>query len=136
MAEHPAVVVHDLSHAPAALRAARDAGRTVTLLSAEGASAHVGPGWFAELIDAARAEVPDAAFDAYLDCADRPGDVLAALRRGVPGVIFTGRADVADRLAALAEAHGTPFLRARPEALDLLDRPEPAAAVRAHLVRA
>jgi acyl-CoA reductase-like NAD-dependent aldehyde dehydrogenase len=105
----------------------------VTLLSAEAASAHAGPGWFAELIAAARAEVPDAAFDAYLDCADRPGDALAAFRRGVPGAIFTGRADVADKLADLAAAHGIPLLRARPAGLDLLDRPSPEAAVRAHL---
>lgn len=136
MPQPPAVVVHDLAQAVAALRAAAAAERPIALLSAEAAGGHAGPGWFVELIAAARAEVPEARFDAYLDCADRPGEVLAALRRGVPGAIFTGRADVADKLAALAAAHDVAFLRARPAALDLLDTPEPEAAVRRHLAGA
>lgn len=129
----PAVTVHSLDQAQLTARIAAELGRPVTLLSAEGAAAYVGPAWFAEVVAAARRQTPEATVAAYLDCGARPGDALAAFRAGAPGVIFTGRAEIADKLAALAEAHGLPFLKARPAALDLLDRPEPEAAVRAHL---
>ncbi|MFO1046841.1 MAG: hypothetical protein U1E52_02925 [Geminicoccaceae bacterium] len=41
-----------------------------------------------------------------LDCADDAGLVMAALREGLRDILFVGRADVADRLAAMAAAHG------------------------------
>jgi hypothetical protein len=89
-------------------------------LSAPNAGIYAGPGWFKALIDAARAAVPtaDAAF--LLDCGDDAGAAQGALRAGIETVIFTGRADVAERLAAIAEAKGVRLLTARPGAsLDL-----------------
>ena len=133
MSHAPAVTIHSLEQAQLAARIAAELGRPVTLLSATGAAAYVGPGWFAGVVAAARTDSPEAGIAAYLDCGDRSGDALAAFRADTPGVVFTGRADVADKLAALAEAHGVAFLRARPDALDLLDRDDPGSAVRAHL---
>lgn len=129
------IVVHDVAHARAALAAAAGRGVRVTLLSAPGAAAYAGPAWFREVVGAARAAHPQAEAAALLDCGARPGDVLAALRAGVEGVVFTGRADVADKLAALADAHGAAFHRARPPAHDLLDAGDPAAACRRWLAR-
>ncbi len=127
------ITVHRLDHARASLRAAAQAEIRVTLLSAPGAAAYAGPGWFVQLLaqisDAERAALAQA----YLDCGPRPGDVLAAYRAGVPGVIFTGRPDVADKLRALAEAHGAAFRTGRPQALDLLDARDPERAVAAYL---
>jgi hypothetical protein len=55
-----------------------------------------------------------------LDCGDRPGAALAAIRATVEGVIFSGRADVARRLADIARQHGARFVAERPAgALDL-----------------
>lgn len=132
MPEPACITVHSLAHAEAALGAAKEAGARVTLLSAPGAGAYVGPGWFGQLLNQL-SDGPDARAGAYLDCGPRPGDVLAALRAGVPGVIFTGRGDVADKLRALADAHGAAFRTDRPAALDLLDAPEPHTAVAAYL---
>lgn len=129
------VVVHSLVHARAALAAAREQGRTVILLSAREAAAAVGPGWFREMLREAWADIGPAAAIAFLDCGARPGDALAALRAGVEGVIFTGRADVADKLAAMAAARGVTFRRERPvAALDLLECADPLAACRRVLV--
>ena len=94
--------------------AARGADRPVILVSAADAGIYAGPGWLAALIAAAREAVPNARFSALLDCSDRPGAVLAAIRAQVEGVIFTGHSDVANRLADIARQHGVGFVTERP----------------------
>jgi hypothetical protein len=113
----PAFVIHGLGHAVAALAAAADAGRPIILLSAPHAGGYAGPGWFRELVAAAREAVPRAQCAALLDCGDEAGSVLAALRAGVEGVVFTGRGDVARRLTDIAARHGACLLTARPATL-------------------
>jgi hypothetical protein len=130
-----AVVVHSLEHARAAVAAAASLGVPVTLVSAPGAAAYVGAPWFREVVAAARAEHPEAAVDCILDCGARAGDVMAALRAGIPAVRFTGRKDVAAKLAAIAEGSGARLVTRRPRALDLLDEADPEAACRAWLAR-
>ena len=104
------------------MTAAAKAGRPVILASAPGAGSYVGPGWFREVIVAARASVPAAHFSALLDCGDDVGAALAAIRSEVEGIVFTGRADVARRLAEIADQHGVRFVAGRPSAsLDLGD---------------
>jgi hypothetical protein len=113
-------VVHSLVHAVAALSAAAEAGRPVVLLSAPDAGIYAGPGWFKALVDLAREAAPTARFSAILDCGDDAGAAQGAIRAGIEAVIFTGRADVAERLAGIAEASGARLLAARPPAvLDL-----------------
>jgi DNA-binding NarL/FixJ family response regulator len=129
-----AFTIHSAAEARAALAAAAEAGVAVTLVSAAGAGAYVGPAWFREVVEAARREHPDALAAALLDCGARAGDVLAAFRAGVPGVIFTGGGEVADKLAALARAHGAAFHTTRPPAHDLLDRSDPLAVCRQWLM--
>lgn len=90
------------------------------LASAPGAGSYVGPGWFREVIAAAREAVPGARFSALLDCGDDVGGTLAAIRSEIEGVVFTGRADVARRLADIARQHSVLLLTDRPRAaLDL-----------------
>jgi hypothetical protein len=118
----PVIVVHSLIQAVAALRAALKAGRPVVLAGPPGAGSYVGPGWFGALVAAAREAVPDAHFSTLLDCGDDVGAALAAIRSEIEGLVFTGRADVARRLADIAHQHGVQFVRDRPiHALDLGD---------------
>jgi acyl-CoA reductase-like NAD-dependent aldehyde dehydrogenase len=120
--EAPVIVVHSLAHAIAALKAAVRAGRPVVLASAPGAASYVGPGWFRELVAAAREAVPEAGCSSLLDCGDNRGATLAAIRSEVEGVVFTGRADVARHLADIASQHRVRFVTKRPvPALDLGD---------------
>ena len=82
----------------------------------------MGPGWFKALVAAARDAVPDARCSSLLDCGDNVGAALAAIRAEVEGVIFTGRPDVARRLADIARQHGVRFETKRPaEVLDLAE---------------
>ena len=94
----------------------------MVLASAPGAGSYVGPGWFGALVEAARETVPEARFFALLDCADDVGAALAAIRSEIEGVVFTGRADVASRLAEIASQHRVRLIIDRlPVALDLRD---------------
>src|SRR5947208_1746106 len=73
-------------------------------------------------VAAARAAVPAAQSAALLDCGDDAGAAQAAIRTGIEGIVFTGRADVAERLADIARQRGARLLTARPaSALDLGD---------------
>ena len=92
------------------------------LATPPGGGSYVGPGWFREVVAAARETVPAARFSALLDCGDNVGTALAAIRSEVDGVVFTGRADVAIRLAEIARQHGVNFVTERPgAAVDLGD---------------
>lgn len=113
----PAIVVHSLTHAVAALEAAAAAHRDIALLSAPGAGIYAGAGWWQALVEAARAAVPGAKFAAVLDCGGDAGAAQAAFRAGVEAMIFTGRADVAARLAGIAQQAGIGLLTARPHPL-------------------
>jgi hypothetical protein len=113
----PIIIIHSLAQAIAALRAALKADRQLVLTSAPGAGSYVGPAWFGALVVAAREAVPDAHFSILLDCGDDVGAALAAIRSEIEGVVFTGRADVARRLADIAHQHGVRFVTDRPAAL-------------------
>ncbi|HZK91504.1 MAG TPA: hypothetical protein VFC56_15265 [Stellaceae bacterium] len=118
--QDPVFVVHSLAHAVAALTAAVGAGRPIILVSAPDAGIYAGSGWFKALVGAAREAVPHAEFTAILDCGDDAGAAQGAIRAGVDEVIYTGRADVAERLAAIAVAGGHRLSTQRPvAALDL-----------------
>jgi len=116
----PVIIVHSLGHAIGALKAGARTGCSIILLSAREAGVYAGPGWFKALLEAAREAVPDACFSAILDCGDQAGAALAAIRAQIERVIFTGRTDVASRLADIARQHGVRLETARPAAaLDL-----------------
>lgn len=117
-----AIIVHNLDHARAALAAAQDLGVPVTLATAPGASAYLGPAWLLQIAALARAEFPEVVCDLLLDCGERAGDVMAALREGVPCVVYDGPETAARKLEAIAEGHGAELVRNPPEALDLLHR--------------
>jgi hypothetical protein len=118
----PVIIVHSLTQAIAALTAAAAAGRPIVLGSAPDAAGYVGPAWFSALTTAAGRAVPEARFSALLDCGNNVGAALAAIRAEVDGIVFTGRHDVAGRLADIARQHGVRFETSRPlHALDLRD---------------
>jgi hypothetical protein len=114
------IIIHSLSQATAVLTVSARAGRPVVLVSVPDAGGYVGPGWFKALLAAAREAVPDARCSSLLDCGDNVGAALAAIRAEMEGIIFTGRPNVARRLADIARQHGVRFETKRPaDPLDL-----------------
>jgi hypothetical protein len=111
----PAVIVHGLEMARAALRP----GLPVTLLSGEGAGAYAGVGWWQALVRAAHQDFPQTHMQDILDCGFAPGRALEALRAGQTRLVLRADprvwADIAERTARL----GGVLLAEAPPALDL-----------------
>lgn len=126
----PAVVVHSLAHAKAALQAAAECGLAVTLLSAPGAAAFLGAGVFLEMIAEARRHYPGVAVTAVLDCGDSPGFALAALRLGIAAIRIQAAPAVRRRIAEIAAKTGAVLDETEAPALDLLDSADALAAAR------
>lgn len=129
----PAIRIHSLDEARIALDVARALGRPVALVSAPMAAGHAGPGWWRALVETARSEYPDVAMTTLLDCGDAAGDAMASLREGVERVCYSGRADVRDKLGAIAGALGAGVVAAMPLGLDLRGLRDPRLACRVWL---
>ena len=129
----PAIVVHGLDHALAAARAAEALGCAVRLRSGPAAAGYAGAAWFAEVVRAARRAHPGVRIDGVLDCGESPGLALAAFRRSVETVLFTGPPALRGKLDALAAASGARVESEAAPALDLAGEEDPEAACRAWL---
>ncbi len=113
----PAIIIHGLPHALAALAP----GLPVTLLSAPGAASYAGCGWWRAVVAAALRAQPGAAVLDVLDCADAPGRAMEALSAGCRLVVLhPGRAWT--DIAARAAASGARLLADAPPSLDLARR--------------
>ena len=120
------IVVHEFSHAVAALTAAQAHNRPITILSAMGAVRSAGAGWWRELVTQAGANVPDQAAEWILDCGDEPGMALAALREGVGTIALNASEPIWSRVAQIAVQCDASVLRIdRAGALDLADSNNP-----------
>ena len=97
-------VVRSLAEARAVLGAS--AGAEFVLVSPPGAAGYLGVGYFAALVDAARAEFPGSAIEAVMDCGDDPGWALSALRMGFKTIVLRGDRRARARVAAIARAMG------------------------------
>ncbi len=115
MIVHPAVIVHGLTDA----RAALTPGLPVTLLSAPGAVMFAGCLWWRQLVAAARSEYPCTEAGDILDCADASGLAMSALRSGVHHLVLWPEAPVWAAVAAVAVGQGGFVLSRAPVALDL-----------------
>jgi hypothetical protein len=126
-------VVHSLSQAKAAVAAAAARDLAVTLLSAPGAAAFGGAGWFAALIRASSESRPEVDVAAILDCGPRADLAQAAFRENLKQVVFTGDARQVRLLRDIARQWQAEILRRRPKACDLRHAADPAAVCNAWL---
>jgi hypothetical protein len=110
------VTVISLSQAKAALAAAEALDVPVVLISAPGAAASAGAGWFDALVSLARAAYPTVRTECVLDCGDAPGHALGALRHGFKIIRYSGANQ--KEIEEIAEKSGANVLRKRPDALD------------------
>jgi hypothetical protein len=102
MIVHPAVIVHGVAHAEAALAP----GLPVTLLSAPGAAGFAGCLWWRQIVVLARATHERTEVIDILDCADASGSAMGALRSGVCRLVLWRTASGWDGVAAIAERQG------------------------------
>jgi hypothetical protein len=131
----PIFIVHSLSQAKAAVSVAAAHNSAVTLLSAPGAAAYAGAGWFAAVIRAVRESQLGADVAGILDCGSRADLVQAAFRQGIMQVVFRGDIRLLRPLRDIARQQGGTILRRRPAACDLRHAADPEAACSAWLAR-
>ncbi len=129
----PAVIVHNLEHARAAVKAAGALGVPVVLISAPMAAAYAGAAYFLEITARAMGEYPDASAVTVLDCGSDAGLALGALRVGCKAVRFTGPGVVRKKIADIAAQMGAQVDNRAYRALDLLAADDAYAAVLAWL---
>jgi hypothetical protein len=116
----PVLIIHDLAQAVAALAAAEATSTAIQLESAPGAAGYAGAGWFAAVIEAARATHPQARVLAVLDCGAEPGLALGAIREGVEAIRTQARPAVRAKIKAIGQAAKVEVLEGKPgPALDL-----------------
>lgn len=109
------ILVRGLSDALAAAAAAESAGAAIALMAPPAG----GAAWLLGLIGRVRHSHPGLEVTGLLDCGDRAGEAQGALAAAVPALLFTGRREAAERLAAIAAARGAVLLTARPPLFDL-----------------
>jgi hypothetical protein len=114
-----AVIVHYRDDAMAALRAASEAGTAVLLLSPPGAALSLGAAVFKAMIDDARVHFPQVDVVAVLDCADRPGAAMNALRHGVRSVRLQASPAILRKIKEMAEQSDSKMEESDIHALDL-----------------
>ncbi len=114
----PAVMVHGLAHARAALAL----GSPVTLLSAKGAALAGGCGWWQALVRAARQTHPETPCQDILDCADAPGMAMAALRLKQGILLLDSACPAFPAVERAAIAQSALLLPSPPPSLDLASR--------------
>jgi hypothetical protein len=91
-----------------ALKAARNAGRSPTLVTPDNAAATYGAGYLAALQERGRQEFPDVAFTLVVDCGDTPGYALACLRAGVRLISMS---EPNEKIADIARQMGAELVR-------------------------
>jgi len=106
-------------------RAALAVGQPVTLLSAEGAGAYAGAGWWQALVRLARATPPGGQAPDILDCGDAAGRALEALRAGQVKLILRAPPKIFSDVEGFATAQGAVLMAAPPASLDLFERGAP-----------
>lgn len=109
------ILIRGLDDALLAAGAADSAGTPLVLMGPPAAGAL----WLRGVVERVRKAHPGLEVAGLLDCGDRAGETQGALAAGLRLVLFTGRPEMADRLAAIAAARGAALLTHRPTALDL-----------------
>lgn len=118
MAARP-ILVQEIADARAALAAAAALDVPVMLVSAPSGAGALGPGWWRALVARSRAEYPQVACIAVLDCGARADLVQAALRVGLTDLCYRGPPAVARKLRDIARQQGAALRRSPGEPLDL-----------------
>ncbi|MBO6521534.1 MAG: hypothetical protein JJ900_11520 [Rhodospirillales bacterium] len=108
----PYLIVHNIGHVRDAVTTAKELGRPVTLISAPGAAASLGPDVYRRMVEAALSESSATGISAVIDCADDPGQAMQAIRLGCRNIRLDADEDVLRKLRDMTTGEvldGTPL---------------------------
>jgi len=118
------IIVHGLEDAKTAIAVAAQLGCPVTLRSAPGAAAYLGPQVFLDMIAEARSGQKATNVRVIFDCGDDPGLALSALRHGLKTILIDAPRETFDKITDIAAQTDARVETAQPDGtktLDLLD---------------
>jgi len=118
------IIVHGLEDAKTAITVAAQLGCPVTLRSAPGAAAYLGPQVFRDMIAEARSGQKATNVRVIFDCGDDPGLALSALRHGLKTILIDAPRETFDKITDIAAQTDARVETAQPDGtktLDLLD---------------
>jgi fructose/tagatose bisphosphate aldolase len=118
------IIVHGLEDAKTAIAVAAQLGCPVTLRSAPGAAAYLGPQVFRDMIAEARSGQKATNVRVIFDCGDDPGLALSALRHGLKTILIDAPRETFDKITDIAAQTDARVETAQPDGtktLDLLD---------------
>lgn len=113
-----AIIFHHARQAEDALAVAAALRRPITLLTAPGAAAQGGPGFYLAMVELAQQRHPDAQVRAILDCGDDSAMAQMALALGWRCLVLRGKAVVRDKVQQIAKAYKAEVLPRPPKAFD------------------
>ena len=113
-----AIIFHHAKQADDAMAFAAASRRPITLLTAPGAAAYGGPGFYLAMVELAQQSHPKAAVRAIRDCGDDGAMAQMALQLGWRGVVLRGKAAVREKVCQIAETYGADVLARPPKAVD------------------
>ncbi|MDP7547370.1 MAG: hypothetical protein QGF20_08755 [Alphaproteobacteria bacterium] len=113
-----AIIFHHLQQAESALAAAAALHQPVTLLTAPGAAAYGGPGFYLAMLEQAVARHPRAEVRAILDCGEDSAMAQMALALGWRCLVLRGKGAVREKVRQIAVQYGAEILPRAPKALD------------------
>ncbi len=113
-----AIIFHHLQQAESALAVAAALRRPIALLTAPGAAAYGGPGFYLAIVEQARQRHPGADVRAILDCGEDSAMAQMALALGWRCLVLGGKEVVREKLRQIAATYGAEVLPRPPKALD------------------
>lgn len=113
------VLILDWRQAKAVLEAAREIGRSLTLITPHAAAETYGAGYLGALQDRIDLEFPDVDFTFIVDCGEAAGYAMACLRAGVRTISLRGPPEVSAKIADIARQKGAVVVERPGEPLDL-----------------
>jgi hypothetical protein len=113
-----AIIFHHLQQAESALAAAVSVDQPLALLTAPGAAAYGGPGFYLAMVEQAVARYPGADVRAILDCGEDSAMAQMALSLGWRCLVLRGKGAVREKVHQIAAPYGAEVLSRPPKALD------------------
>jgi|TARA_B100001750_G_scaffold217596_1_gene203072 hypothetical protein len=121
---HPkcGIVIHNIEHARAALRASSATKIPIAVISAPYAGCYAGVSWFLKIEEKVRKEFSKSKAIFILDCGDEPGIALEAFRLGVKFIFLKGSKKIIKKVSEIGAKKKSALYQKKIQILDLKNK--------------
>jgi len=116
------IVIHNIEHARAALKASSATKVSIAIVSAPYAGCYAGVSWFVKIEEKIRKEFSKTKAIFILDCGDEPGVALEAFRLGVKFIFLKGNKKIIKKISEIGLKKKSSLYQKKLKILDLKDK--------------